>query len=74
MLMRNIIMRSVRQLLIILSLLCGVISGVITGITTWLMFSITPTYILTPILAGVITGITVTSILLGMSYYIILRV
>ncbi|MEM2924155.1 MAG: hypothetical protein QXJ68_00505 [Methanocellales archaeon] len=63
-------MRSVRRLLIILSLLCGVI----TGVTIWLIFSITPAYIQTPILTGVITGIIVTSILLGMSYYTILRV
>lgn len=70
MVMKNIIMKSVKQLIISLSLLCGIT----TGFIVWLLFSIIPTLSQTPVLAGIITGITVTLTLLGMSYYTILKV
>ncbi len=67
---KRIIMKSVRQLVLVLSVLCGII----TGIIIWLLFSIIPVLSQTPILAGIITGVTVTLILLVMSYYTILKV
>jgi lipopolysaccharide export LptBFGC system permease protein LptF len=68
--MKRVMMKSVRQLILGLSILCGIISGIIV----MLLFSIVPTLSQTPVLAGITTGVIVTLVLFTLCYYTILRV